>query len=149
MQAQALNIETCLDKPDGMAADPIYRQVALLLEQDIRSHLKPGDLLASEMKLASRFKVNRHTVRRSIDQLVRAGLVVKQQGRGTQVVSNQIEYEPSKLDQSSLQVGQFKNIFEPWNEGIHQNGDETPHKEQRSDGDKCPSELLRIGHAQK
>jgi GntR family phosphonate transport system transcriptional regulator len=92
MQAQALNTETCLDKPDGMAADPIYRQVALLLEQDIRSHLKPGDLLASETKLASRFNVNRHTVRRSIDQLVRAGLVVKQQGRGTQVVSNQIEY---------------------------------------------------------
>ncbi len=83
---------TCLDKPVKLAEKPIYLQVAYQLELDIKLSLKPGDLLDSEMNLAERFGVNRHTVRRSIEQLVQAGIVVKQQGRGTQVVSNQIEY---------------------------------------------------------
>jgi GntR family phosphonate transport system transcriptional regulator len=97
--------ETCLDKSskhaelDGALTDersvgdkPIYLQVAYQLEHEIKRLLKPGDMLDSEMNLAKRFQVNRHTVRRSIEQLVRAGIVVKQQGKGTQVVSNQIEY---------------------------------------------------------
>jgi len=84
--------ETYLDKPETVATMPVYLQLAYQLELVIKRTLKPGDMLDSEMNLAKRFGVNRHTVRHAIEQLVRAGIVVKQQGKGTQIVSNQIEY---------------------------------------------------------
>jgi GntR family phosphonate transport system transcriptional regulator len=83
----------CLDNPSSLQGKPLYLQVAYQLEVDIKQALKPGDFLDSEMNLARRFNVNRHTVRRAIELLVRAGLLAKQQGRGTQVVSNKMEYQ--------------------------------------------------------
>lgn len=71
---------------------PVYLKLAYQLEAEIKSQLQPGDFLESEITLAKRFSVNRHTIRRSIEQLIKAGIVVRQQGKGTQVVSNQIEY---------------------------------------------------------
>ena len=84
--------DTCLDNSEMQETKPLYMQLAYQLELTITRTLKPGDMLDSEMLLAQKFGVNRHTVRHAIDQLVRAGIVVKQQGKGTQVVSNQIEY---------------------------------------------------------
>jgi GntR family phosphonate transport system transcriptional regulator len=95
MSEALLNPRTCLDNSFGDRAvegKPVYLKVAYQLELEIKRFLKPGDTLESEMNLAKRFNVNRHTIRRSIEQLVRAGILVKQQGKGTQVVSNQIEY---------------------------------------------------------
>ena len=49
-----------------------------------------GSLLRA--KLSERFKVNRHTVRRSIDELVHMGLVERHQGRGTLIVQESLSY---------------------------------------------------------
>jgi GntR family phosphonate transport system transcriptional regulator len=92
MNEAILRDETCLDNLQALSEKPVYLQVAYQIELHIKRQLKPGDMLDSEMNLAKRFQVNRHTVRRAIEQLVKAGIVVKQQGKGTQVVSNQIEY---------------------------------------------------------
>lgn len=60
----------------------IYRQ----LEADIHRYFKAGDYLPPEMQLAERFGVNRHTVRRAIDELVANGLIQRHQGKGNMVL---------------------------------------------------------------
>ncbi len=71
---------------------PIYRQLADALEDIIAKYYQLGDYLPSENELAMRFQVNRHTVRRAMDDLVAAGLIVRKQGKGALVINNYIEY---------------------------------------------------------
>ena len=54
--------------------------------------MQPGGRLPTEAELAARFGVNRHTVRRSIEHLVRSGLVRVEQGRGSFVADDVIDY---------------------------------------------------------
>ncbi|MBA2779340.1 phosphonate metabolism transcriptional regulator PhnF [Billgrantia kenyensis] len=74
---------------------PVYRQLADTLTDQVRHDFAAGDLLPSESELAERFGVNRHTVRRALDELVTAGLVTRHQGRGTQVVDRRLDYRLS------------------------------------------------------
>ena len=50
-----------------------YQEIAAKLEQELRQHYRCGDYLPAEQQLAARFEVNRHTLRRAIDQLVVKG----------------------------------------------------------------------------
>ncbi|TBR42519.1 GntR family transcriptional regulator [Marinomonas agarivorans] len=70
----------------------IYLDIATTLRNEIRYQHKTGGFLPSEQKLANRFKVNRHTVRRAIDELVQDGLIKRLQGVGNQVTSPAIDY---------------------------------------------------------
>ncbi len=70
----------------------VYQDVAKVLEAEIRGGLARGQYLPSEAELAQRFAINRHTVRRAIDELVLAGLLLRQHGKGTMVVDSRIEY---------------------------------------------------------
>ncbi len=70
----------------------IYMNIAKQLEQEVQHHFQAGDFLPSESRLADRFKVNRHTVRRAIDELVFCGLIERQQGRGNQVIRQPYAY---------------------------------------------------------
>ncbi|KAA0010424.1 phosphonate metabolism transcriptional regulator PhnF [Billgrantia pellis] len=74
---------------------PRYREMADTLAREIRSDYAPGELLPAEVALARRFGVNRHTVRRALDELVAAGMVSRHQGRGTQVVDRRLDYAVS------------------------------------------------------
>lgn len=71
---------------------PRYRELADTLAREIRRDYVAGALLPAEMALARRFDVNRHTVRRALDELVAAGMVSRHQGRGTQVVDRRLDY---------------------------------------------------------
>ncbi|MDX5434779.1 MAG: phosphonate metabolism transcriptional regulator PhnF [Halomonas sp.] len=71
---------------------PRYRKLADTLAREIRSDYAPGELLPAEVALARRFGVNRHTVRRALDELVAAGMVTRHQGRGTQIVDRRLDY---------------------------------------------------------
>src|SRR5919107_523901 len=67
--------------PDGEGITR-WRRVA----DDIRSHIGDGiisDVLPSELELAARYGVNRHTVRRAIAALTADGLLRVERGRGT------------------------------------------------------------------
>ncbi len=76
----------------GQAA-PVWRRIAHALASEIGAKgLRPGDRLPTEAQLAARFDVNRHTVRRAIEQLVRTGLVRVEQGRGSFVADDVIDY---------------------------------------------------------
>lgn len=76
---------------DKTSPVPLYHQVAQGLEDAIRSgELPPGTKLDNEIDLANRLNLSRPTMRKAMDQLVRAGLLVRKRGVGTQVVSSQV-----------------------------------------------------------
>lgn len=71
---------------------PIYRQISKILEVEIRDAYMTGDMLPSEQTLAERFQVNRHTLRRAVDELIGAGFVDRVHGKGTIVMQSPINY---------------------------------------------------------
>lgn len=72
---------------------PLWRRIAQTLAGEIGPRgLPPGARLPTEAQLAARFDVNRHTVRRAMEQMARAGLVRVEQGRGAFVADDVIEY---------------------------------------------------------
>ena len=76
----------------GEGGIPIYRQIRDALINEIREFYKPGDTLPSESELAERFGVNRHTLRRAVDELVADGLVERYHGKGVFVLEPTINY---------------------------------------------------------
>ncbi len=72
----------------------LWRQIVRALEGDIAGGvLAVGDKLPTEAQLSARFAVNRHTVRRALEELSRQGLVRVEQGRGSFVAEESIDYE--------------------------------------------------------
>jgi len=74
------------------AFQPLYRQIKTLITQSLVSgEWRPGDLIPSEIELASRFSVSQGTVRKAIGELADQNLLVRQQGKGTFVASHSEE----------------------------------------------------------
>jgi len=71
----------------------LWRQVGQRLIEEIDSgHLAPGTRLPADFDLAARFGVNRHTVRRALQDLQGRGLLRSERGRGTFVVDDVMDY---------------------------------------------------------
>jgi GntR family phosphonate transport system transcriptional regulator len=70
----------------------IYAQIARQIEQEIGQVYGVGEWLPSELELALRFGVNRHTLRRAIDDLVEGGLLERRHGRGIRVIASPFDY---------------------------------------------------------
>jgi GntR family transcriptional regulator len=65
-----------------------YRRISEELSRDIRAGAwKVGDRIPSEPELAQTYGVSRGTVRNAVEQLVNEGMLRKEQGRGTFVIS--------------------------------------------------------------
>lgn len=74
-----------------------YRQLSEILTGQIETGaFLPGSQLPTEMALSSRYKLNRHTVRRALQNLEDEGLIYKLRGKGTFVSQNKIPYRISK-----------------------------------------------------
>ena len=72
----------------------LWRQIVHTLEGEISGGTPPvGGRLPTEAQLSARFGVNRHTVRRALEELSRHGLVRVEQGRGSFVAEDSIDYE--------------------------------------------------------
>ena len=89
------------DRPDGDALPlrrgggvAVWQQIVTLLRAEIAGggH-PPGTQLPTEAALARRYGVNRHTVRRAIAVLAEDGLLRVEQGRGTFVQPQFLDYE--------------------------------------------------------
>lgn len=77
-------------RQDGVA---LWRQIANRLQHDIGAGVyPPGGRLPTEAELSQQFRVNRHTVRRALEELSRGGLVRVEQGRGSFVAEDVLEY---------------------------------------------------------
>ena len=69
-----------------------YQQIAAQLEQELRTQYRCGDYLPSEQQLAERYQVNRHTLRRAVDQLVERGWLQRRHGVGILVLMRPYDY---------------------------------------------------------
>ena len=68
---------------------PLYQQIKALITQSLQSgEWKPGELIPSEVELASRFKVSQGTVRKAIDELAAENLVVRRSWSTTAFSTN-------------------------------------------------------------
>jgi GntR family phosphonate transport system transcriptional regulator len=77
-------------RQEGVA---LWRQIASHLQQDIATGVyAPGGRLPTEAELSAQFDVNRHTVRRALEELSRGGLVRVEQGRGSFVAEDVLDY---------------------------------------------------------
>jgi GntR family phosphonate transport system transcriptional regulator len=80
-----------LDRQEGIS---LWRQIARRIEDDIvTGRHAPGSRLPTEAQLSQRFAVNRHTIRRAIEELSRSGLIRVEQGRGSFVNEDVLEYQ--------------------------------------------------------
>ncbi len=71
----------------------IWKQIERQLLRDIALEVfKPGEKMPTEMELATRFGVNRHTVRQAMAALAEANVVRVEQGRGAFVQESVLDY---------------------------------------------------------
>lgn len=68
---------------------PKYLQIYEWLHSSIRrKRIRIGDMLPPETELAGRFGVNRMTVRKALNKMVVEGMIVREQGKGTFLMSD-------------------------------------------------------------
>ena len=88
-----------------------WKQISDDIETSIKSNTwKPGDKLPTEMELAKAYRVNRHTIRRSVHELVEKGLVSVEQGRGMFIPDYVLDYKLAKRTRFS-EVVSSQNKF--------------------------------------
>ncbi len=91
MDEFAMNAQNAPPREPGVA---LWRMITRAIEGEIaEGTLAPGARLPTEAQLATRFDVNRHTVRRALEELQRSGLVRVEQGRGSFVAEDSLDYE--------------------------------------------------------
>jgi GntR family transcriptional regulator len=68
---------------------PLYLQIKALVEKGLEDgDWRPGEPIPSEAELAARYEVSQGTVRKALDALAAAKLVVRRQGKGTFVATH-------------------------------------------------------------
>ncbi|MBY8974820.1 phosphonate metabolism transcriptional regulator PhnF [Rhodobacteraceae bacterium NNCM2] len=80
-----------------MGRRAIWLEIEASLREEITSgHYRPGDKLPTEAEQATRFGVNRHTVRRALSALQDQGLVHARRGAGVFVTAEPTTYHLSR-----------------------------------------------------
>lgn len=78
-----------IERDTGIA---LYAQIAEVLEREYVRQGAAGDRLPAEAELAARFGVNRHTLRRAVDELITEGLLERQHGVGIFITEQLLDY---------------------------------------------------------
>src|SRR5690242_8366648 len=77
---------------------PLYAQLESILAAEIAAGtLSPGGRLPNEEQLVERYGVSRTTVRQTIQNLIRRGLIEIRRGKGTFVLHPKITQELTEL----------------------------------------------------
>lgn len=81
--------DTVKTKRAGPTFRPLYQQIKeLLLEKLQAGEWMPGEIIPSEIELASHFHVSQGTVRKALDALTHDNLLTRHQGKGTFVATH-------------------------------------------------------------
>ncbi len=84
---------------------PLYHQLeAILLERINQGGFRTSDKLPAERELAAEFGVSKITVRQALSNLAAAGVVRRDQGRGTFVAEPKVEEGPRELTSFSQEM---------------------------------------------
>jgi GntR family phosphonate transport system transcriptional regulator len=87
----------------------LWRQIAEQLEAEIGGGAHaPDSPFPTEAQLSHRFGVNRHTIRRSVAELARRGLLRVEQGRGAFIADHALDYAlgpRTRFSENLLQQG--------------------------------------------
>jgi GntR family transcriptional regulator len=87
-----------VDAIDSSSALPLYAQIESLLAGDIATGAyAPGSRLPNESELVEKYAVSRTTIRQTIQNLIRRGLVEIRRGKGTFVLEPKITQELTEL----------------------------------------------------
>jgi len=103
-----------MNKPglDRSSGTPLYRQLAILLEGEIRSGARPpGSRLPAEMALMEDFGVSRDVVRKALEELTKAGMINKRHGAGSFVSLRKIAKPIATL--TSYRASMLERGFAP------------------------------------
>ena len=77
------------------------------METDIlEGNFKPGEVLPAEHEIASKYEISRMTVRRAISELVSAGMVYAEKGKGTFVSKPKLDDVEFELDNFYAEIPQ-------------------------------------------
>jgi len=97
----------------------LYHRVFLVLRNQIDSgRYPPGSVLPSEQEVSREFGVSRVTSRRALSELAAAGVIYRQQGRGTFVRDDMIA---KRLPSTAPAVlGQFRDFLEQCKSTLHE-----------------------------
>ena len=77
---------------------PLYHQLKTLLLEQIRTgEMKPNDRLPAEDELAATHRVSKATVRQALNELAVAGVLRREQGRGTFVAEPKLAQGPREM----------------------------------------------------
>lgn len=77
---------------------PLYHQLKTLLLAKIQAgEMKPNDRLPAEDELAAHYSISKATVRQALNDLVLAGVVRREQGRGTFVAEPKLAQGPREM----------------------------------------------------
>jgi len=83
----------------------VWKQIADTLTQELRDRAYASTgCLPSEQALATRFKVNRHTLRQALAALEQAGLIRIEQGRGAFVEHDWVDYTVARRTRYSENI---------------------------------------------
>lgn len=91
----------------------LYEQITDSLRQQLLTQMKPGDQLPTEAELVERYSVSRSTVRKSVEQLVKEGVLTRKQGKGTFIVR-----PPPKIVHSIDRLAPFMDTFKKVGEDL-------------------------------
>jgi len=101
----ALSRQGVAQRIDKRSPVPLYVQLEALLWERIKSgEWKPDHRLPSEDELAREHGVSKITVRQALRDLAAAGLVRREQGRGTFVAAPRLEQGPRELTSFSEEM---------------------------------------------
>jgi len=96
------------DRLDKGLPVPLYHQLKTVLLEKLRSgDWKPNQQLPTEDELGSQFGVSKATVRQALRDLAQAGLVRREQGRGTFVADQKVQFGPRHLTSFTEEMRDF------------------------------------------
>lgn len=102
--------EKLVDSIDPTSYKPLYLQISDILRSRIKNgDYAAGDLLPSEHELQVEYSVSRNTAQRAVEDLVRDGLAIRIQGKGTFVPKSIVEFGLHRLT-SFTEETRFKGL---------------------------------------
>jgi GntR family phosphonate transport system transcriptional regulator len=89
--------------------EALWSQIASEVARDVENGLYPkGAKLPTEAQFAAQYKVNRHTIRRALEELSDARIIRTEHGRGSFVAEDVMDYRIGKRPRFSEWIRSYK-----------------------------------------